>query len=83
MPTEKLFQWRFTQVGSVKSYEHCTVAQQGSRVIGMIHSYPIDDLTNAPSDPRLTADRLAFVAPIAAHVLIRHTGDLLLMMRRL
>src|ERR1700752_4108271 len=35
VPTEKLFEWRFTQIGSVRSYEHCWVAQQGARTIGM------------------------------------------------
>jgi len=66
VPTEKLFEWRFTQAGSVKSYEHCWVAQQGTRAIGMVHAFPIDGLAEAPSDPRLTADRLAVLAPIAA-----------------
>jgi len=65
-PTEKLFEWRFTQAGSVKSYEYCWVAQQGPRAIGMMHAYPIDGLAEAPSDPRLTADRLAVLAPLAA-----------------
>jgi len=66
VPTEKLFEWRFTQAGSVKSYEYCWVAQQGTRAIGMMHAYPIDGLAEAPSDPRLTADRLAVLAPLAA-----------------
>jgi hypothetical protein len=51
VPTEELFEWRFTQAGSVKSYEYCWVTQQGS--------------------------------PIIPRPLIHHTGDLLLMMRRL
>jgi ribosomal protein S18 acetylase RimI-like enzyme len=68
VPTEKLFEWRFTQAGSVKSYEHCWVAQQGPRAIGMVHAYPIDRLADAPSDPRLTADRLAVLAPFGALV---------------
>jgi len=61
--TEKLFEWRFSQMGSVKSYEHCWIAQQDSRAIGMLHAYPIDALAVAPSDPRLTADRQAVLAP--------------------
>jgi ribosomal protein S18 acetylase RimI-like enzyme len=65
VPTEKLFEWRFTQSGSVKSYEYCWMAQQGLRAIGMVHAFPIDGLAGAPSDPRLTADRLAVLAPIA------------------
>ena len=66
VPTEKLFEWRFSQVGSVKSYQHCWIAQRGPRAIGMVHAYPIDGLAAAPTDPRLTADRLAVLAPIAA-----------------
>lgn len=66
VPTEKLFEWRFSQVGSVKSYQHCWIAQRGPRAIGMVHAYPIDGLAEAPADPRLTADRLAVLAPIAA-----------------
>ena len=66
VPTEKLFEWRFAQAGSVQSYEYCWVAQQGPRTIGMLHAHPIDGLADAPSDPRLTADRLAVVAPFAA-----------------
>jgi ribosomal protein S18 acetylase RimI-like enzyme len=66
VPTEKVFEWRFTQTGSVKSYEYCWVAQQGSQTIGMAHAHPIDGLAAAPSDPRLTPDRLAVVAPFAA-----------------
>ena len=65
VPTEKLFEWRFSQAGSVKSYEYCWIAQQGPRAIGMVHAFPIDGLAEAPSDPRLTADRLAVLAPIA------------------
>jgi len=65
VPTEKLFEWRFSQAGSVKSYEYCWIAQQGPRAIGMVHAFPIDGLAKAPSDPRLTADRLAVLAPIA------------------
>jgi GNAT superfamily N-acetyltransferase len=129
VPTEKLFEWRFTQAGSVKSYEYCWVARQGSRTIGMVHAYPIDDLAHAPSDPRLTPEcrgsgignrlmalstseaqqrgftevslmvfeqnsravalyrRLGFEvagrSPVVPHPLLHHTGDLLLMMRRL
>ena len=65
VPTEKLFEWRFSQAGSVKSYEYCWIAQRGPRAIGMVHAFPIEDLAEAPSDPRLTADRLAVLAPIA------------------
>jgi len=68
VPTEELFEWRFTQAGSVKSYEYCWVAQEGTRAIGMVHAYPIDSLADAPSDPRLTADRLAVLAPLGALV---------------
>jgi ribosomal protein S18 acetylase RimI-like enzyme len=68
VPTAALFEWRFTQAGSVKSYEYCWVAQQGPRAIGMVHAYPIDRLADAPSDPRLTADRLAVLAPLGALV---------------
>jgi len=65
VPTAKLLEWRFTQAGSVKSYVYCRVAEEGARVIGMAHAYPIDGLADAPSDPRLTADRLAIFAPAA------------------
>ena len=63
--TEKLFEWRFRQVGSVKSYEYCWIAQDGPRPVGMVHAFPIDRLADAPSDPRLTSDRLALLVPIA------------------
>jgi len=63
VPTEKLFEWRFSQAGSVKSYEFCWIAQQGQRAIGMVRAFPIEGLAEAPSDPRLTADRLAVLAP--------------------
>jgi GNAT superfamily N-acetyltransferase len=32
----------------------------------MVHAYSIDSLADAPSDPRLTADRLAVLAPTVA-----------------
>jgi len=62
-PLEKLLEWRFTQLRSVKSYEHCLIAQQDSRVAGMINAFPIGELEKAPSDPRLTAEGLRFLAP--------------------
>jgi ribosomal protein S18 acetylase RimI-like enzyme len=68
VPTETLLAWRFSQVGSVKSYQHCWIAQRGPRVIGMVHAYPIDSLADAPTDPRLTADRVAVLAPFTALV---------------
>lgn len=46
MPLEKVLEWRFTQLGSVKSYEYRWVAQDGSRVTGMVNAFPIDDLTH-------------------------------------
>ena len=66
VPTEKLFEWRFTQAGSARSYEYCWVAQQGLRTIGMVHAHPMDGLSDAPSDPRLTADRRTVLAPFVA-----------------
>jgi hypothetical protein len=52
-PLEKLLEWRFTQLGSVRSYEHCLIAQEGSQVAGMIYAFPAGRLEEAPSDPRL------------------------------
>jgi ribosomal protein S18 acetylase RimI-like enzyme len=66
VPTEKLVEWRFSQVGSVKSYQHCWIAQRGLRTIGMVHAYPIDSLAEAPTDHRVTADRLAVLEPFKA-----------------
>jgi ribosomal protein S18 acetylase RimI-like enzyme len=66
VPTETLLAWRYNQAGSVKSYQHCWIAQMGPRTLGMVHAYPIDDLADAPSDPRLTADRVAVLAPFTA-----------------
>jgi len=60
---EKIFEWRFSQFGTVLSYEYCWVAQDGLQVAGMVNAYPIDHLADAPSDPRLTADRLAVFRP--------------------
>jgi ribosomal protein S18 acetylase RimI-like enzyme len=68
VPTETLLEWRYSQVGSVKSYRHCWIAQRGPRAIGMVHAYPIASLADAPTDPRLTADRVAVLAPFAALV---------------
>lgn len=62
-PLEKLLEWRFTQPGSIRSYEHCLIAQEDSRVAGMIYAFPIGGLEEAPSDPRLTAEGLGFLAP--------------------
>ncbi len=66
VPTEKLFEGRFMQAGSVRSYEYCWVAQQDSRTIGMLHAHPLDAQADAPPDPRLTADRLGVLAPFLA-----------------
>src|SRR5262249_33788640 len=63
VPLEKLLEWRFTQRGSVRSYEHCQMAQVGARTAGMMYAFPIDALEQAPSDPRLTSDRVAVFAP--------------------
>lgn len=65
MPLGEVVAWRFSQLGSVKSYEHCWIAQDDSRVTGMMHAFPVDDLAAAPSDPRLTPDRLAVLAPVS------------------
>jgi hypothetical protein len=46
-PLEKLLEWRFTQLGSVRSYEHCLIAQEDSRVAGMINAFPIGRLEEA------------------------------------
>src|SRR6185436_300249 len=78
--TEKLFEWRFSQIGSVKSYQHCWIAQRGPRAIGMVHAYPIDRLADAPTDPRLTADRVAVLAPFSA--LLERARQLLHQCRR-
>lgn len=64
VPLETLTEWRFTQLGSVRSYEHCRMAQAESDVAGMMNAFPIDRLDDAPSDPRLTPDRAALFAPI-------------------
>jgi ribosomal protein S18 acetylase RimI-like enzyme len=66
VPTETLLEWRYSQAGSVKSNQHCWIAQRGPRVVGMMHAYPFDSLANAPTDPRLTADRVAVLAPFTA-----------------
>jgi ribosomal protein S18 acetylase RimI-like enzyme len=60
---EELLEWRFTQLGSVRSYEHCLIAPEDSHVVGMIWAFPIGRLWEAPSDPRLTPEGLAFLAP--------------------
>jgi ribosomal protein S18 acetylase RimI-like enzyme len=64
VPLETALEWRFTQLGSVKSYEHCWIAQNDRRVTGMINAFPMDDLAHAPSDPHLTPDRLGVLAPV-------------------
>ena len=43
VPTETLLEWRYSQVESVKSYQHCWIAQRGPQAVGMVHAYPIDD----------------------------------------
>ena len=62
-PLEKLLEWRFTQLGSVRSYEHCLIAQEGSQTAGMIYAFPSDRLEGAPSDPRVTPQGLGFLSP--------------------
>jgi len=62
-PLETLLEWRFTQVGTVKSYEHCLIAQQNHLVAGMINAFPIGRLEEAPSDARLAAEGLHYLAP--------------------
>jgi ribosomal protein S18 acetylase RimI-like enzyme len=64
VPLERTLEWRFRQLGSVKSHEYCRVAEDDSRVTGMVSAFPIDGLADAPSDPRLTSDRLAMLAPV-------------------
>jgi hypothetical protein len=44
-------EWRFTQLGSVKSYACGWIAQQGPRVAGMVSAFPIDDLADALGPP--------------------------------
>jgi ribosomal protein S18 acetylase RimI-like enzyme len=62
-PLEKLIEWRFTQTGSIRSYEHCLIAQEDSEVAGMMYAFPIGRLEDAPSDPRTTQEGLGFLAP--------------------
>jgi ribosomal protein S18 acetylase RimI-like enzyme len=63
-PLEKLLEWRFTQPGSIRSYEHCLIAQEDSQIAGMIYAFPIGGLDEAPSDPRVTPRGLNFFAPV-------------------
>ena len=63
-PLEKLLEWRFTQLSSVRSYENCLIAEEDSHVAGMINAFPIGRLEEAPSDPRLTLEGLGFLAPV-------------------
>jgi ribosomal protein S18 acetylase RimI-like enzyme len=63
-PLEKLLEWRFTQLGSVRSYEHCLIAQEDSQIAGMIYAFPIGRLEAAPSDPRVAPEGLSFLAPV-------------------
>ena len=62
-PLEKLIEWRFTQTGSIRSYELCLIAQEDSQVAGMMYAFPIGRLEDAPSDPRPTQEGLSFLAP--------------------
>src|SRR5882757_4673068 len=63
-PLEKCVEWRFMQLGSIKSYEHCLIAEEESHVAGMLYAFPISRLEEAPSDPRLTQRGLDFLAPV-------------------
>jgi ribosomal protein S18 acetylase RimI-like enzyme len=63
-PLEKLLEWRFTQLGSIRSYEHCLIAQEDSQIAGMIYAFPIRRLDEAPSDARVTQRGLTFLAPV-------------------
>lgn len=62
-PLDTLLKWQFTQIGSVKSYEHCLIAHQDHQVAGMIYAFPIGRLKEAPSDARVTAEGLNYLAP--------------------
>jgi ribosomal protein S18 acetylase RimI-like enzyme len=63
-PLEKLLEWRFTQAGSVRSYEHCLIVQEGTQIAGMIYAFPSGRIEEAPSDPRMTPQGLGFLAPV-------------------
>ena len=60
---EKHLEWRFRQVGSVRSYEHCLIAQKDALIAGMLYAFPISNLGDAPSDPRVTAEGQKYLAP--------------------
>jgi ribosomal protein S18 acetylase RimI-like enzyme len=63
-PLEKCIEWRFMQLGSIRSYEYCLIAEEESHVTGMLYAFPISRLKEAPSDPRLTQRGLGFLAPV-------------------
>ena len=57
---------RFSQVGSVKSYQHCWIAQGARGRSAWCTPIRSTVWRNAPTDPRLTADRVAVLAPFTA-----------------
>jgi ribosomal protein S18 acetylase RimI-like enzyme len=63
VPLEEIIKWRFKQLGSIRSYEHCLLAHEGSQIAGMLYAYPIARLKDAPSDPRLTGRGKSYLAP--------------------
>ena len=62
-PLNKLLEWRFLQLGSIRSYECCLIAEEKSQVAGMLYAFPISRLEDAPPDPRLGDRGHDFLAP--------------------
>jgi ribosomal protein S18 acetylase RimI-like enzyme len=64
VPLEKIIEWRFTQLGTIRSYEHCLIALEDSHIAGMVYAFPIDRLEEAPSDPRVTQEGRSYLKPV-------------------
>jgi ribosomal protein S18 acetylase RimI-like enzyme len=63
--TTDIAERRFHRLGTTKSYENCWVAEYGSRVIGSINAYPMDDAAADPPDLLFPTERQYLVEPFA------------------
>jgi ribosomal protein S18 acetylase RimI-like enzyme len=59
----EIYERVLARVGTVRSYEHASVAVKGGTVIGEVHAYPFDDEANDPPNPFIPKDRFVLYEP--------------------
>jgi hypothetical protein len=63
LPPNKVYEQVLARAGTVRSYEHASVAVKESRVIGEVHAYPFDDEAQDPPNPFIPKDRFVLYGP--------------------